>query len=278
MDVLVSMGFAQAAAEGALEAAAGNVELALDLLLQSGGSGPAAGEESAGTPRRRLVQSVPGGQYSAGARGRSACTCIALSAADRFLRETTAEGPAAAISEDFLAEALRAGTELHGRCLAAGGSVEHLSAEEVLASPASLEGLVSLSKVGDVRQGILSREGNGGALGLGMRSVLSRCREEADVAGGGWAAAVLTKSPETVLLLLPGALGGEYLLVDSHPRSQLPETTGKGAYVMAHATELDLAGTLEELFPATDLGPDVPELMAAMYNSFDAYLFVAKKG
>jgi hypothetical protein len=64
-----------------------------------------------------------------------------------------------------------------------------------------------------------------------------------------------------------------FILIDSHPRpQQFPGATE--AYARLHSSLQSLiASSLQVLFPYTDLGSDVPELMAAMYNQFDLYRF-----
>ena len=43
------------------------------------------------------------------------------------------------------------------------------------------------------------------------------------------------------------------------------------AYAKLHDNLNDLIDTIQIIFPPTALDPDIPEMMAMMYNSFDLY-------
>jgi UBA/TS-N domain len=65
----------------------------------------------------------------------------------------------------------------------------------------------------------------------------------------------------------------KFLIIDSHPRPNLFQT--EQVYCRVHDTIEDLyEQSLQHLFPMMDLGPDVPELMTMMYNSFELYPFI----
>ena len=167
----------------------------------------------------------------------------------------------------FLLEGLQHGVTLYKTMKSSDSntSVEHMSAEEVLASAHGKVEFANRKLDGLVRQGMLSPDPSSP---LGMHAVLSGCQSESQ-----WVAVIITKSPETVVVALPPSVqqASQYrgwLLLDSHPR---PQFTASASYVMAHDNIESLVQTLLEIFPFTDLGSDVGEMMQMMYNSFDAY-------
>mmetsp|Transcript_47159 Transcript_47159/g.69866 ORF Transcript_47159/g.69866 Transcript_47159/m.69866 type:complete len:138 (-) Transcript_47159:274-687(-) len=122
---------------------------------------------------------------------------------------------------------------------------------------------------------------------LGLRTLLNVCRSDSNAKADKWMAAVITKTPETILLLLPPACDegrsekeqsiGKYIIVDSHPRPHLPTVAGaEGSFAIIHDSMDGLVDSLKSIFPATDLGPDVGDVMAMMYNTFDLYAFQKK--
>ena len=267
--MLTSMGFDLDVARSALQDCSGDVERAIEHCLGGGGGSSSTSAAVAASPGT-LVRVSDSSQYTFGSEGRSACTCIALCYAKRFLQvvpQAQASATAAdAIDESFLPEGLQQGVNLYKTKSGDGStSVEHMSAEEVLAGTHGKAELVSLKMDGPVRQGVLSPDPS---FPLGMHAVLSGCQSESR-----WVAVIITKSPETVAIALPpssqqSSQNAGFYLLDSHPR---PQFSACGSYVMAHDNIESLVQTLLEIFPFTDLGSDVGEMMQMMYNSFDAY-------
>eukprot|EP00525_Craspedostauros_australis_P004649 CAMPEP_0198119390 /NCGR_PEP_ID=MMETSP1442-20131203/25417_1 /TAXON_ID= /ORGANISM="Craspedostauros australis, Strain CCMP3328" /LENGTH=274 /DNA_ID=CAMNT_0043777843 /DNA_START=6 /DNA_END=830 /DNA_ORIENTATION=+ len=249
---LMGMGFEADHAEEALRITAGNIENAVSYLLNGGiedDMQPSAANVTDAVPTPSSVSSSkpivgPISQYSV-EDGRSACTCIALTAATKFLTSKC-------VDADFLRSMITEGVQTYNSLST---SVEHMSAEEILSQdhPFPL-------RCDDIRQGMLSHDPEHF---IGLHVQLHAVRQEHDA----WMAVLLTKTPETVLLCLPPR-GGSFWLVDSHPRAQLG---CDGAYAKEHASMAELIATLQMIFPPTDLGPDIPEMMATMYNSFDLY-------
>ena len=277
--MLTSMGFDLDVARSALVACNGDVERAIEHCLGGGGDGsssasvPTASSASAAAASPGiLVRVSDSSQYTFGSEGRSACTCIALCYAKRFLQivsQAQASATAAdVINESFLSEVLQFGVESY-KTMKSGdsnASVEHMSAEEVLASTHGKVEFADLKLDGPVRQGVLSPDPSSP---LGMHAVLYGCQSESQ-----WVAVIITKSPETVVVALPPSVQQTsqyrgWLLLDSHPR---PQFSASGSYVMAHDNIESLVQSLLEIFPFTDLGSDVGEMMQMMYNSFDAYV------
>ena len=123
-----------------------------------------------------------------------------------------------------------------------------MSAEEVLGQRE-----LPLQLIGDLRQGILSHDSNHP---LGLKALLTAAEDD------GAKVVLITKTPETVMVCLD-----QFAVLDSHPRP--PMTTN--AYAKMHDNLDDLIVSLQSIFPPTELDPDVPEMMAMMYNSFDLY-------
>ena len=275
--MLTSMGFDLDVARSALAASNGDVERAIEHCLGGGGDGssstfvPSPSASATASPGT-LVRVSDSSQYTFGSEGRSACTCIALCYAKRFLQGISQAQASATvadvINESFLPEGLQLGVESY-KTMKSGdsnASVEHMSAEEVLASAHGKVEFANLKLDGPVRQGVLSPDPSSP---LGMHAVLSGCQSESQ-----WVAVIITKSPETVVVALPPSAQQtsqyrRWLLLDSHPR---PQFSASGSYVMAHDNIESLVLSLLEIFPFTDLGSDVGEMMQMMYNSFDAYV------
>jgi hypothetical protein len=262
---LTAMGFSEASAREALSSANGNIETAVNYLLGVDAApvpvaAPAA-EAPPTTMRTDSMEQKAGGiltcpisQYSV-ENGRSACTCIALAAATQFLKNPH-------VNSEFLQNMIHQGVQSY-QTLSSVSAVEHLSAEEVLQKDqGQLFPLKSLG--GGIRQGILSDDMNHP---LGLQSLLQGIRQEETKE---WMVVLITKPPETVLVCFPpdSLSPSSYWLIDSHPRSHLG---AESAYAKLHNSLSSLALSLEAIFPCTELGPDVPEMMAMMYNSFDMY-------
>jgi hypothetical protein len=147
--------------------------------------------------------------------------------------------------------------------LSASSPVEHLSAEELLEKEGSRD-FFSVRSIG-IWQGVLSDQLHHP---MGLKVLLDVIREEQP--RDQWMTVLLTKTPETVLLCFPPKIGpnSAFWLIDSHPR---PQFGVDSAYAKLHDSLDGLWMSLQAIFPTTDLGPDIPEMMATMYNSFDLY-------
>jgi hypothetical protein len=289
--MLMSMGFDRNQSIRALNVC-GNVERAIDSLLSGrdcGGSGiVGSGNANEGT---NCVHSNIS-QYSDASLGRSACTAIALTMACNLLKETTAaattiHNPEGLISSMFLESSIWEGISLHSvlRGSRKSDGVEHSSVDELLHAcesysmnvddgddlnnnyNASKNILSTLQQIGEPHQGIIS---NSSDHLLGLEAILNLCQDRQS-----YIAVVITKPPETVLVLLPPRVSSSssYILLDSHPRSQLSPHCPAGSYALIHPTLTGLVASLKQIFPVTDLGDDVPEMMSMMYNSFECIKF-----
>jgi len=307
---LVSMGFPEEQSREALQNAVGNLELAINLLLENSGeihnpnnnvsmfSGSVAAPPVAASAA--IIQGSTS-QYSYGPDGRSACTCIALTAAD-IIANSEEEAPI--MTTQFLNHSIEEGVSryrnLRQRLNAGPSDVEHMSVDEVLSkdgqAAASAERPlfgIRMKCVGEgqrVRQGALSRDVDHP---FGLKVVLKglvddiRNQQQENKASGkreaknqpAWIPSqmiciLLTKTPETVLLCLPADDSEHerrYWLVDSHPRPHLLQGV-QCSYAKPHDSMDLLWKSLRDTFPFTDLGPDVPPMMSDMYNMFDLYV------
>lgn len=258
ISMLTALGFAAEAASEALRVCDGQVEAAANYLLTHGSSHTDANVESSSAVE--MIHSQIS-QYSF-EDGRSACTCMALTAAKNFvLANSTNNDPVAQVSASFLQEIITSGLVVYQQHFS-GNAIEHLSAEEVLEKGA----FPQLKLLGGIRQGILSRNYNDAS---GLVGTLRSIR---DSSPPGWVACLITKTPETVLVCLPPTREERSILIDTHPRPH--QFAANEAYARIHSSENDLWESLQAIFPYTDLGSDVPEMMAAMYNAFDVYVLV----
>jgi hypothetical protein len=277
--MLTAMGFEASQATEALTVCGGNIEQAANYLLTGGvvsqgnnnnnnnARGAESSDHSSSQTQSRMVHSSMS-QYTVN-QGKSACTCMSLVAAEKFLQNSKTADPVQAVSSELLQDIVTSGVAAYQRLQSssAESSVEHLSAEEVLAAGA----FPALSLQGGIRQGILSHDDANNPQGLLQQ--LTDCRSAT-----GWTCVLITKTPETVLVCLPpsstNAAGStssaeHFLLLDSHPRPQ--QFGAEGSYARIHDSMPGLVQSLSTIFPITDLGPDIPEMMAIMYNSFDLY-------
>lgn len=291
--LLVAMGFNPERVATALRECGGDAENAANLLLSGndgvtttssamsdGGafSGTSVTTATATTSPANVSMVVcPLNQYSID-NGKSACTCIALSAAQEFLQhsdQSAAPPPSKSpttetfqMNAEFLQNIILEGVQKYNQMSATANlSTEHLSPEDVLQT--GIFNSLELDQRGGIVQGML---GNGP---LGLRALLS-ARQTSPY----WTCALITKPPETVVCCIPpsnydGTEAAPFLLIDSHPRQV--QFGAEGSYIRMHPSMDSLVQSLETLFPPTNLGPDIPEMMAAMYNQFDLYCLRLRK-
>mmetsp|Transcript_3619 Transcript_3619/g.9987 ORF Transcript_3619/g.9987 Transcript_3619/m.9987 type:complete len:310 (+) Transcript_3619:20-949(+) len=283
---LISMGFDPIQCQSALDLTGGNLEQAVNYLLTgeappSAGNPPPPNASSLWSTPSLPVRMVHGpiSQYSV-ENGRSACTCIALRAASDVLvqlsNNSTSSGSGSGSLETiltvtFLQMSIVLGVETYDNLKVVDAGMEHKSAEEVLATGS----YPSLSQDGPVLQGMLSSTSPPEQQPLGLYTLLSASQDSTN-----WTCVLITKPPETVLVVLPPTTttttttsppSYSFALIDSHPRPQ--QFQAQQSYARLHANLHDLVISLNAIFPCAQLGPDIPELMAAMYNQFDLYRF-----
>ena len=288
ISLLMSMGFDKKSSQQALQFSGGNVERAVECLL-SGNNIPADSTTTStnlgitNNSSSLIVQSDIS-QYS-NPLGRSACTAIALTLASNCIRQLDGgTSPENVIDATLLSKSITDGIDLY-RELSANNSngIEHSSVEDILTACTGKENSIisSLSLLpSSPRQGILSNSSSNQQMGL--EALLSQCQMESSES---YIAVVITKTPETVLAILPtqssaaSNTNAKFILIDSHPRpQQLSPHFPTGSYALFHPTLSSLVASLREIFPITDVGDGVPELMQMMYNSFDIYPFQFSRG
>lgn len=239
---------------------------------------------------------LPASDSSSVYTGRSACSCIAIFGAISFFSNFTPHKTNCDVEDiitpDFIQNLVLAGVDIYAEATqlqqqnkfsgnATYSTPEHFSPEEVLESVSWLSS--DLEQIGEIRQGLLSSGDtveSGNQLNGNTSSFYSQllsCRNDAKARGSEWMAVIVTKTPETVLVLLPPLITthseNKYILIDSHPRTQF---SASGSYAILHPSLESLVYSLSLIFPATDLGPDVGDFASMMYNSFDLYSFQAK--
>lgn len=272
LNLVVSMGFHEQSAAEALRRYAGDVNAAVNLLLASSGADiTTEASGSAFTSNQISTTQTSMSQYSL-PNGRSACTFIALNATSTILSylQGSEMNLKAFLTDVELQSILLRGCDIYNDTWNTTQEIEHSSVEEVLKKISSFD--VNILN-GNIMQGILSHDVDSP---LGMRSILQQCQRDARNSKQDFICVVLTKSPETVCVILPSQAAQKenaYVLVDSHPR---PSLSTNGMYARFHNSLDSLVGDLVTIFPVVDLGNDVGEMMAAMYNSFDVYPLVRK--
>ena len=326
--MLVEMGFEKEHARKALQVCSGNVERAIEYLFaptttnanddgaarardppnnstNNTTNSAAAVSDNSISSFRDVVASIS--QYSLD-QGRSACTCIALTAAQEFLQRPSLyhdnnDNDNNTMTPEFLERVINHGVHTYMTLQSIKPGVEHMSAEETLemtSSSSSSPPVAAVSSSGEtgpktfqhlqlipggIRQGILGSVHNG----MGLSSLLTACQQEQPISQ--WMAILITKTPETILVLFPPPHNSStstasqsqsqsqssplFAIVDSHPRPGIVQG-GSGAYARIVPTLQDVVCHLSTILPATELGPDIPEMMAMMYNSFDLYPLIWK--
>ena len=284
INLLTSMGFKKSQAQQALALCNGDVDLAVDRILSGHISNAASQNDESATRSLHststaadIIQTTVS-QYSI-PNGRSACTCIALQTASTILQGLNncveTQSPKEVITPEHLRSLLISGVGMYNELAkhdTRTTSVEHLSPEEVMNALVTHPNLnLGIKLLGSVRQGVLTSSGNSP---LGLKQTINECKTAESSKENEWMALVITKTPETICIFLPpkncenDSSRHQYVVIDSHPR---PGLSTEGCYAAFHASMDDFVSTLENIFPATDLGDDVGEIMAAMYNSFDVY-------
>ncbi|KAL7522471.1 hypothetical protein ACHAWX_007164 [Stephanocyclus meneghinianus] len=279
---LISMGFDQSLSLAALNRFNGNLDRAIDFLLRGGGDTINNNYAGGDVSTTSIIHSEIS-QYS-DPTGRSACTSIALTMACGALSRLRRTGNVDvslenAIDYSFLCEAINDGILTYAELQRKSNSgVEHVSVEEFLQISSPLQKFQCLKLLpNSPRQGILTFSTDNP---MGFESILSQCQTDGTTQD--YVAVVITKPPETVLVLLPSFAPTAtsttqqlYVLLDSHPRpNQLTPHNPSGSYALFHSNLPSLVRSLEDIFPVVDLGSDVNEMMVMMYNSFDVYPFV----
>jgi len=275
--ILLSMGFNETQSLDALTECSGDVERAIDFLLGAGVTAFDSDNNASGATAETSIVNSEISQYTNSAMGRSACTSIALTLACSALSklQKCCSNIENTITSSLLSDSIKQGLQMYNELQKNDNfNVEHLSVEDILRLPIPRSTFSSLHLLpNSPRQGILSSSSDNP---IGLHYILSACQSDANN-DQSYIAVIITKPPETVLVLLPASnvpSEQNYVLLDSHPRpNQFPPHYPTGSFALFHSSLHSLVRSLEEIFPVVDLGSDVNEMMAMMYNSFDVYPF-----
>jgi len=204
-------------------------------------------------------------QYSFGDAGKSACTLIAAMAAADLLAITSLEEASRIFCEERLNDWVSSGIHLYDRI--AGGlqrGNEHTALDDIWDHDA-LQMTVRRLERGIPIQRISRASSFLSAIGE-ARSWLRNCTMKPDQNAVYSLALVITKPPETVLLVFEAGCGSS-VLFDSHPR-----TTQRGiggSHAIRFSTDDEAASNLSFLFPSTS-GLEDCGYGAQMMNQFEA--------
>lgn len=174
-------------------------------------------------------------------RGTSACTCICLEAAARLLPLKSLRQ----INPQMIDTILKKGVNAYQRF----SSVDHTSVDNYDLSNFELRRLV-------FRDGVSLKDDPYSGMVSSLGDMLKKAERDLPKL----AALVLTKTPESVLIMIKPS--GEFWLFDSHSRN------GSHAYVEKFENAGKLTERLDEMFPFFDTGDHGQNFIL---NSFNAY-------
>jgi hypothetical protein len=259
MDILLSMGFAAPSATAALQQSGGNVDIALDILLNGGGM-DVAGEWPQDDTTGQII-SLSISQYSFAEAGSSACTVIAASMVDFLLAALQSGVNPQSFSAEQLSDIVIEGVTKYSQIPHHG--VQHLSVDELDSGF-----FVSVLPVpGGLLQGLLDEE-------QAFQRLFQQAQSIGDQAK--FTGLILTKPPETICIILPPANDGShgpYILFDSHSR---PQDGLDGSYMFVATGKQSLINRLKHIFPSFGSSVFDGGFMASMYNMFEATVFQSK--
>jgi len=175
--------------------------------------------------------------------------------------------------KDFLTEAVFAGVHLYQTTQTAqtqGHAAQHLATKEVwdAASPEFKSSLEPLISGAEGVQALLS-------LPTWFSSLLEQIQALPRQQQGQHIGVIVTKPPETVLIIVPSADTGRWALFDSHSRPQLGI---HGSYLVTATSHEPITARLVDLFPGlpSEGNDDAVSIWHMMYNTVEATPFVRK--
>jgi len=224
----------------------------------------AAAAKTDRNPKREWTVTGKTSQFTFGARGRSACTLIALLFGKKILQvamhshdKRSNSIDVSKPSSDFIDATIREGAKMFETI----SSLGHTSMAELLAI---VPGLSSKIEVLDVKQRILDVKGT--SFKESIEHAIDIAKKKSLCAF----AMVVTKPPETLVCVL-SADGSQCYVLDSHPRQKLGL---RGGHMIKFESVGDMCTHLSLVFPFVDFGSDVATAQRLMYNSFDTALVV----
>ena len=254
MEQLLEMGFSDVDIASAVAAAQGNINRALELLLD----GNVVSTDTFPSSMTRMVLGIS--QYSFDEGDTSACTTIACTALPSLLESLDFQRT---IDVELLSSLLMEGIETH-RGLSSSLGLDHVGVEDIFDQLPQLKS--SVVRVTDSMQILLSSPDCFGTL---LKEVVDAPHDRSKHIG-----IIVTKPPETLLLLIDPRPEGPIYLFDSHSRPQLGFN---GAYFISSSDHRDVLQHLHALFPVPSVANvQTLSLMEQMYYSFDAVPFQRK--
>ena len=256
MDQLREMGFSDADVTFAVDAAHGDMDRAIELLLD----GNLAPLHKSGISERmtRLVLGIS--QYSFGDVDTSACTAIACTALPRLLACLDSK---ITVNIEILSALLLEGIETH-RSLSTSLGLDHMGVEDIIEHMPHLKS--NVTRVSDTIQKLLTTPDSFENL---LQEVVHLPIDRSKHIG-----IIITKPPETILLLIDPNPEGKLYLFDSHARPQLG---CEGAYFVGSSDHREVIRHFYALFPVPSVSNvQTMSLMEQMYYSFDAMAFQRK--
>jgi len=274
---LVEMGFSLESSETALTLSDGNVEAALNLLLNGDIPQEGFNQQQSETQATSPILNNPNTpSFAHGCQviqseisqftypeGRSACTVISCEAAIKLMETSIQVNNVVNMnfSSSFIQQIIQDGIGIYNQLNQVG--VEHTATDEIIPlTPRFMNSLKRTSELFVPIQGLLSDP-------HGFISLFERASQGSDPTKP--LAIIITKPPETILVVKSAVSDGRtctWLLFDSHPR---PQFNIHGGYIVEAPTFDHIVTMLTMLFPAVNLDGDLQgSLMAEMYNSVEA--------
>ena len=259
---LVGMGFNETEATMALKATNNHLENAIERLL---GSGENNNDQIPinGDVERVVVLGIS--QYTFSEMGASACTSISVAAMMALLEHYDRdEQREMMISEEQLSNSVICGVMSHS-------GAGHASVEELLMLSPDLNS--KLTKIDQENklplQGLLTQPAPFELL-LDKVVTLNQNRHKA-------IGVIITKPPETVVVILPAADRNRYALFDSHSRPQLGID---GSYLVETSQRAEIINRLHDIFPLQEqsFGTEMESSMIDENESFMTQMYATFEG
>eukprot|EP01031_Cornospumella_fuschlensis_P028935 gene28935-34923_t len=270
MEDLLSMGFSYEDSQKALNLCQGNVEAAIELMLNNGSSGENHQDFENFIDEDghiEVLSHIPAAldigisQYSF-SQGTSACTVIAASAMKYLVRLLNASH-GAIVDRNALHDVIHQGVQMYNSLPRKHSGVEHLAADELGSGFYS-----PLHMVDEILQGVITTKN-------AYKTLIEQAYNLAPN-NSGYIGVIVTKPPETVAFVLPPrhlppSVTPRYIFFDSHTR---PHLSLHSAYVVECANVSQLEKCLERIFvPFLTEEGDLGGFEMMMYNLFQANVF-----